>query len=81
MHELERRAWLVILESINAHKDAVNVVVAGFDAFVFTGSVAGTVKVWRRELQNQALPGNARRGRVRARVKKRQQSPELGKGR
>ncbi|KAF5448746.1 hypothetical protein F2P56_029251 [Juglans regia] len=41
------------LESINAHEDAVNAVVAGFDAFVFTGSADGTVKVWRRELQDK----------------------------
>ncbi|XP_035544176.1 TMV resistance protein N-like [Juglans regia] len=56
--ELERRAWLVILESINAHEDDVNAFFAGFDAFVFTSSADGTIKVWRRELQNQALPGS-----------------------
>ena len=39
------------LESVNAHDDAVNAVVAGFDGLVFTGSADGTVKVWRRELQ------------------------------
>ncbi|KAF5179148.1 Myosin heavy chain kinase b [Thalictrum thalictroides] len=39
------------LESINAHDDAVNSVVSGFDGLVFTGSADGTVKVWRRELQ------------------------------
>ncbi|KAA8545920.1 hypothetical protein F0562_020629 [Nyssa sinensis] len=38
------------LESINAHDDAVNSVVAGFEGLVFTGSADGTVKVWRREL-------------------------------
>ncbi|XP_073156401.1 protein JINGUBANG-like [Henckelia pumila] len=38
------------LESINAHDDAVNSVVSGFDGLVFTGSADGTVKVWRREM-------------------------------
>ncbi|KAH7833013.1 hypothetical protein Vadar_002363 [Vaccinium darrowii] len=38
------------LESINAHDDAVNSVVAGFEGLVLTGSADGTVKVWRREL-------------------------------
>lgn len=41
------------LESIVAHDDAVNSVVAGFDGLVFTGSADGTVKVWRRELQGK----------------------------
>ncbi|OWM66313.1 protein JINGUBANG [Punica granatum] len=41
------------LESIAAHDDAVNSVVAGFDGLVFTGSADGTVKVWRRELQGK----------------------------
>ncbi|KAF9608883.1 hypothetical protein IFM89_011921 [Coptis chinensis] len=41
------------LESINAHDDAVNSVVSGFDGLVFTGSADGTVKVWRRELQGK----------------------------
>lgn len=41
------------LESINAHDDAVNSVVAGFDGLVFTGSADGTVKEWRRELQGK----------------------------
>lgn len=41
------------LESINAHDDAINSVVAGFDSLVFTGSADGTVKVWRRELQGK----------------------------
>ncbi|XP_059642847.1 protein JINGUBANG-like [Cornus florida] len=40
------------LESINAHDDAVNSVVAGF-GLVFTGSADGTVKVWRRELHGK----------------------------
>ncbi|KAK9060369.1 hypothetical protein SSX86_021073 [Deinandra increscens subsp. villosa] len=38
------------LESVNAHDDAVNTVVVGFDGLVFTGSADGSVKVWRREL-------------------------------
>ncbi|CAN8278574.1 unnamed protein product [Cochlearia groenlandica] len=39
------------LESVNAHEDAINAVVSGFDGLVFTGSADGTVKVWRREDQ------------------------------
>ncbi|XP_024974920.1 protein JINGUBANG-like [Cynara cardunculus var. scolymus] len=38
------------LESISAHDDAVNAVVAGFDDLVFSGSADGTVKLWRREM-------------------------------
>ncbi|KAG6508562.1 protein JINGUBANG-like [Zingiber officinale] len=38
------------LESVIAHDDAVNSVVAAFGGLVFTGSADGTVKVWRREL-------------------------------
>ncbi|KAK9678865.1 hypothetical protein RND81_11G237900 [Saponaria officinalis] len=41
------------LESIAAHDDAVNAVIAGFDGLVFTGSADGTVKVWRREVQGK----------------------------
>ncbi|GAB4847044.1 hypothetical protein Ancab_026056 [Ancistrocladus abbreviatus] len=41
------------LESIPAHDDAVNAVVAGFEGLVFTGSADGTVKVWRREVQGK----------------------------
>ncbi|CAL5324732.1 unnamed protein product [Camellia sinensis] len=41
------------LESINAHDDAVNSVISGFNRLVFTGSADGTVKVWRRELQGK----------------------------
>ncbi|KAK4765629.1 hypothetical protein SAY86_026719 [Trapa natans] len=41
------------LESVKAHDDAVNSVVAGFDGLVFTGSADGSVKVWRRELQGK----------------------------
>ncbi|KAI3675266.1 hypothetical protein L1987_84854 [Smallanthus sonchifolius] len=42
------------LESVNAHDDAINSVVVGFDRLVFTGSADGTVKVWRRELVGKA---------------------------
>ncbi|CAA0840904.1 Transducin/WD40 repeat-like superfamily protein [Striga hermonthica] len=42
------------LESISAHEDAVNSVVAGFDGLVFSGSADGTVKAWRREVQGKA---------------------------
>ncbi|KAK4782078.1 hypothetical protein SAY86_016180 [Trapa natans] len=37
------------LESIKAHDDAVNSVVATADGLVFSGSADGTVKVWRRD--------------------------------
>lgn len=37
------------LESINAHDDAVNSVVATVEGLVFTGAADGTVKVWKRE--------------------------------
>lgn len=37
------------LESIHAHDDAVNSVLAGFQCFAFTGSADGTVKMWKRE--------------------------------
>ncbi|KAK8486668.1 hypothetical protein V6N13_080705 [Hibiscus sabdariffa] len=38
------------LESVDdAHDDAINSVVDGFDDFVFTGSADGTVKAWKRE--------------------------------
>ncbi|KAL7593182.1 hypothetical protein Lser_V15G34537 [Lactuca serriola] len=40
---------LKCLESVNAHDDAINSVVVGFDGLAFTGSADGTVKVWRRE--------------------------------
>ncbi|CAK7339466.1 unnamed protein product [Dovyalis caffra] len=41
------------LESVIAHDDAVNSIVAGYDGLVFTGAADGTVKVWRRELQGK----------------------------
>ncbi|XP_016471686.1 protein JINGUBANG-like [Nicotiana tabacum] len=37
------------LESVKAHDDAVNSVVASVDGIVYTGSADGTVKVWKRE--------------------------------
>ena len=37
------------LESVKAHEDAVNSIVAGPDNLVFTGSADGSVKVWKRE--------------------------------
>ncbi|GAB2267360.1 hypothetical protein Dimus_002345 [Dionaea muscipula] len=41
------------LESVPAHEDAVNSVVASTDGLVFTGSADGTVKVWRRDIQGK----------------------------
>ncbi|XP_034679757.1 protein JINGUBANG-like [Vitis riparia] len=41
------------LESIRAHDDAINTVVAGFAGLVFTGSADGTVKVWHRQLHGK----------------------------
>ncbi|KAK6946179.1 WD40 repeat [Dillenia turbinata] len=43
------------LESINAHDDAVNSIVVGFEGLVFTGSADGTVKVWRMELEQKQI--------------------------
>ncbi|KAM7279786.1 hypothetical protein ACFE04_006920 [Oxalis oulophora] len=43
------------LESVNAHDDAVNSVVATADGLVFTGSADGTVKVWKREGQGRGM--------------------------
>ncbi|CAI9116633.1 OLC1v1017830C1 [Oldenlandia corymbosa var. corymbosa] len=37
------------LESVKAHDDAVNSVVASVDGLVYTGSADGSVKVWKRE--------------------------------
>lgn len=39
------------LESVTAHDDAVNSIVAGSDGLVFTGSADGSIKVWKREIQ------------------------------
>lgn len=41
------------LESVVAHEDAVNSVVASSEGMVFSGSADGTVKVWRREMQGK----------------------------
>ncbi|KAL9244171.1 hypothetical protein vseg_017975 [Gypsophila vaccaria] len=41
------------LESVPAHEDAVNSVVATSGGIVFTGSADGTVKVWQREMQGK----------------------------
>ncbi|KAM7521065.1 hypothetical protein LguiB_020027 [Lonicera macranthoides] len=46
------------LESVKAHEDAVNSVVCGPDAMVFTGSADGTVKVWRREGRGKSIKHN-----------------------
>ncbi|KAF7840897.1 protein JINGUBANG [Senna tora] len=47
------------LESIHAHEDAVNSVVAGFVCFVFTGSADGTVKMWKREIVGKGSTSHA----------------------
>ncbi|KAK7310372.1 hypothetical protein RJT34_07846 [Clitoria ternatea] len=39
---------LKCMDSLEAHEDAVNAVVVGFEGRVFTGSADGRVKVWRR---------------------------------
>lgn len=41
------------VESIHAHDDAVNSVVAGVEGMVFTGAADGTVKVWKKEMQGK----------------------------
>ena len=41
------------VESVKAHDDAVNAIIAGFDGLVFSGSADGTLKVWRRELKGK----------------------------
>ncbi|KAJ9186650.1 hypothetical protein P3X46_002197 [Hevea brasiliensis] len=46
------------LESISAHDDAVNSVVASSEATVFTGSADGTVKVWKREQRGKSIKHN-----------------------
>ncbi|CAM9002225.1 unnamed protein product [Rhodiola kirilowii] len=43
------------LESVSAHDDAVNSVVASLDAIVFTGSADGSVKVWKREVKEKVV--------------------------
>ncbi|CAD6206586.1 unnamed protein product [Miscanthus lutarioriparius] len=47
------------LESVVAHDDNVNSIVAAFDGLVFTGSADGTVKVWRREQQGKGTKHTA----------------------
>lgn len=41
------------IESIHAHDDAVNSVVASVQGLVFTGAADGTVKVWQKEVQGK----------------------------
>uniref|UniRef100_A0A7N0UEI2 IP5PC-F beta-propeller domain-containing protein n=1 Tax=Kalanchoe fedtschenkoi TaxID=63787 RepID=A0A7N0UEI2_KALFE len=41
------------VETIKAHDDVINAVVAGVNGLVFSGSADGTVKVWRREMQGK----------------------------
>lgn len=57
------KVWRIVdskcIESVRAHDDAVNAVVAGFDGLVFTGSADGTVKVWRRELHGKGTKHSA----------------------
>lgn len=43
------------LESVKAHDDAVNSVVASVDGIVYTGSADGTVKVWQRESNGKTI--------------------------
>lgn len=43
------------LESVKAHEDAVNSVVASVDGIVYTGSADGTVKVWQREFSGKIM--------------------------
>ncbi|XP_057548089.1 protein JINGUBANG-like [Amaranthus tricolor] len=43
------------LESFEAHEDAINSIVVGFDGLVFSGSADGSVKVWRRELDGKEV--------------------------
>ncbi|KAL7606047.1 protein JINGUBANG [Lactuca sativa] len=44
------------LESISAHEDVINTVVAGFNGFVFSGSADGTLKVWRKDQTQEKRP-------------------------
>lgn len=43
------------LESFEAHDDAINSIVVGYDGLVFSGSADGSVKVWRRELDGNSV--------------------------
>ena len=51
------KVWRILdsncLESIVAHDDALNSVVARFGCFVFTGSADGTVKMWKRQFNGK----------------------------
>lgn len=42
------------MESVIAHDDAVNSVVASLNGLVYTGSADGTVKVWKREVKGKS---------------------------
>nr|CAD1824363.1 unnamed protein product [Ananas comosus var. bracteatus] len=60
------KAWRIAdsqcVDSIDAHDDAVNAVVAAFKGLVFSGSADGTVKVWRRETttaKKESVTGHA----------------------
>ncbi|CAH9078058.1 unnamed protein product [Cuscuta epithymum] len=46
---------LKCLESVYAHDDSVNSVVAAADGVVYTGSADGRVKVWKRETAGKAV--------------------------
>ncbi|KAL5558122.1 hypothetical protein UlMin_034333 [Ulmus minor] len=43
------------VESINAHDDAVNSVVATVEGLVFTGAADGTVKVWQKQPHGKTI--------------------------
>nr|XP_028954418.1 protein JINGUBANG-like [Malus domestica] len=43
------------IESIHAHDDAVNSVVASVEGMVYTGAADGTVKVWKREQSGKII--------------------------
>ncbi|XP_071733252.1 protein JINGUBANG-like [Rutidosis leptorrhynchoides] len=46
------------LESVKAHDDAVNSVVAADSGLIFTGSADGSVKVWKREGHGKSMKHN-----------------------
>ncbi|KAL6216083.1 hypothetical protein ACLB2K_009310 [Fragaria x ananassa] len=43
------------IESIHAHDDAVNSVVASVDGLLYTGAADGTVKVWKKEQSGKII--------------------------
>ncbi|KAL2498421.1 Transducin/WD40 repeat-like superfamily protein [Abeliophyllum distichum] len=43
------------IESIKAHDDAVNSLVASVDGTIYTGSADGTVKVWKRQQNGKVI--------------------------